>query len=770
MGVCCSGGKDPSSAQMAPASANRQQGKRSAVAHTASLANKALLGAAAGAGAPIEEVRARARRRALQSLAESLRAGESTIPTMKWRRQYLKTPGIGPAVMSAIAKHIQGLPEVVSGPATTVPRSLAKRPQHCIRTLDMRALHAGDDGFVEVMIALLGDTLIENAIFAGNEITDDGVGRLVNQIHVHNGKWAPEGGSSSAATAATVTRGVSRKSLPCTLKLLVLTDNLITSDGVAAFVTVAPLFLSLEQLEVGRGQSAGGGDIDDVGDTLSARNITALSAYIQRTPTLVTFLYKGNGNYYARNGFTPEGMTAFVDAVVGHSALKALYLQDCFSTKPGMVGPATLQAPRGGKAAVADELAGSWTPERLQLPMQALAKALNIASSHLSTLALRFPLSDEAVQALSLGIAQAPHLLNLSLRGCDLSGKALGMIGGALCTNKALCLLDVSYQSNTVAHPAFMAELRSSSKRRMSFISMMGCSAVEMAQHDLSSGICDMPSCEERQHPLLPIIRSLHKNRTLSQLVMLGVNISTDDIEELCACIERSGNHTLTRVWYTHAGSDALDMKLEDFLASNRERGAGGSGAASGGASGYSSLCSTRGGATLPVNRSRVALFPVASISDTSDSSMKSATELNSTVRNTNTSVPHGPAPSSTPAPYVPPYNGSGRSVGNSAGLAEVVNGDRQALSPSLEGTDTVVKANAGTNAAACMAPTASPSQVVVSMVVSDCDASAAQLSRTQRLNSRNKTFFSVLSGDATDDAGAVPDSSPVHHERQKKP
>ncbi|TPP50392.1 hypothetical protein CGC20_1830 [Leishmania donovani] len=467
---------------------------------------------------------------------------------MKWRRQYLKTPGIGPAAVSAIANHIQGLPVVVSGSVAPAPQPLEKRPRHHIRTLDMRALHAGDDGFVEMMSALLGDTLIENAIFAGNNITDDGVRRLVSHIHRYNSTPTVNSGTSAAAAAETAGGSVSQKTLPCKLKLLALTDNFITSEGIATFTTVAPLFLSLEQLEVGRGQSAGGGDVDDVRDTLSAQHIEALSTYIQRTPKLVTFLYKGNGNYYARNGFTPDGMTAFVDAVVGGSALKELYLQECFSTKPGMVGPLTVQAPRGGKKAVTAEPDDSWAPEKLLQPMQALATALNASSSNLSTLILRFPLSDEAVQALSIGLAQAPHLLDLSLRGCDLSSKALGVIGDALCTNKVLRMLDVSYQSNTIAHPAFMAELRSSSKRRMSFISTMGYTAAEMARHDLSSGGSEVPSREERQHPLLPIIRSLHKNRSLSQLVMLGVNISTDDIEELCACIERSGNRTLTEV------------------------------------------------------------------------------------------------------------------------------------------------------------------------------------------------------------------------------
>nr|VDZ48316.1 hypothetical_protein_conserved [Leishmania donovani] len=718
-------------------------------------------------------MRARVRRRALQALVESLCAGESKIPTMKWRRQYLKTPGIGPAAVSAIANHIQGLPVVVSGSVAPAPQPLEKRPRHHIRTLDMRALHAGDDGFVEMMSALLGDTLIENAIFAGNNITDDGVRRLVSHIHRYNSTPTVNSGTSAAAAAETAGGSVSQKTLPCKLKLLALTDNFITSEGIATFTTVAPLFLSLEQLEVGRGQSAGGGDVDDVRDTLSAQHIEALSTYIQRTPKLVTFLYKGNGNYYARNGFTPDGMTAFVDAVVGGSALKELYLQECFSTKPGMVGPLTVQAPRGGKKAVTAEPDDSWAPEKLLQPMQALATALNASSSNLSTLILRFPLSDEAVQALSIGLAQAPHLLDLSLRGCDLSSKALGVIGDALCTNKVLRMLDVSYQSNTIAHPAFMAELRSSSKRRMSFISTMGYTAAEMARHDLSSGGSEVPSREERQHPLLPIIRSLHKNRSLSQLVMLGVNISTDDIEELCACIERSGNRTLTEVWYTRAGSDALDMKLEDFLASNRQRGAGGSAAAGGGAFGCSSLGSTYGALALPVSRSSGTLFPDAAVlSDSSESPTKSTKERYSSVRNRKGDIPHGLVPSLVSIPHHPLHNGGNPTMSDRGGLADVMNGDRRTPPSSLESTQTALKAvtvNTKMNAATFAAESASPSQVAVSLLCNGCDASVVRLSSTLRVNGGDKSCLSLHSGDITDDAGTAPYHSQMPPERRKK-
>ncbi|AIN97632.1 hypothetical protein LPMP_201380 [Leishmania panamensis] len=762
MGCCCPGEEGLSNTRRTSESTDRQRGKRKAAEKTISSAKKAILGAAAAAGAPADEMRARVRRRALEALVESLHAGESRVPTMKWRRQYLKTPGIGSAVISVIANHIQGLPESVSDPITTAPQLLLNRPRHQIRTLDMRALRAGDDGFVEMMSALLGDTLIENVIFAGNEITDDGVRRLVSQIHRYTGMPGVEGGTSAAAAAAVAAGSVSQKSLPCKLSLLALTDNFITSDGIATFTTVAPLFLCLEQLEVGRGRSAGSGDMDDVRDTLSAQNISALSAYIQQTPKLVSFIYKGNGNYRTRNGFTPPGMAAFVDAVVGHSALKELSLQECFSTKPGMVGPVTMQAPGGEKATVTDEVDVPWTAESVQQPMQALATALNAPSSHLTTLTLRFPLSDEAIQTLSIGIAQAPHLLNLSLRGCDLSSKALAVIGDALCTNKALRLLDVSYQSNAIAHPALLAELRGSTKRRISLISTMGYTALDMTRQDVSSGNSEIPSREEVQHPLHPIIRSLHRNRSLSHLMMLGLNISTDDIEELCACIERSGNHTLTEVWYTHAGSEALDMKLEDFLASNRERGAGG-------AFGYSPLASTHGGMTSAAGSTNTMLFPdAASLSDSSELPTKQRTKFSSSLRRGNTSISHGLVPTLISIPLHPPLNINIPSTGISGGAADVMNGDRRTPLSSLESTQTIRKADTAdtANAATRMVTSASPSQVAVSMTCISSNTPAARLTPTLGLKSNDRSLLSLRSGDITEDAVTVPYYSQTHRER----
>ncbi|GET92227.1 hypothetical protein, conserved [Leishmania tarentolae] len=750
MGCCCSiSGEGSSNSPITLTAGDMQHWKGKAAQRTTSAASRSVTGEAAVAEAPAEEIGARLRRRALQALVGSLSAGESKIPTLKWRRRYLKTPDIGAAAVSAIANYIQGLPVVVPGSVALAPPSLENRPRHHIRTLDMRALHISDDGFVEMMNVLLGDTLIENAIFAGNNITDDGVRRLISHIHDYSNTQVVHSGTSAASAVGTASDNVSQQSLPCKLKLLALTDNFITSEGIASFTTVAPLFLSLEQLEVGRGQRGGGGDVDDVRDTLTPQHIAALSTYIQRTPNLVAFLYRGNGNYYARNGFTPDGMAAFVDAVVGKSTLKSLYLQDCFTTRPEMVGPLTVRAPRGEKEAVTAEVSDSWAPDKLLRPMQALSTALNAASSNLSTLVLRFPLSDEAVQTLSIGLAQAPHLLDLSLRGCDLSRKALGVLGGALCTNRVLRVLDVSYQSHTVAHPAFLAELRSSSKRRMSFTSTMGHTVQEIAQQNVSSVDSEVSSRAEHQHPLLPIIRSLHVNRSLSKLVMLGVNISTDDIEELCACIERSGNQTLTDVWYTDAGSDALDLKLEDFLASNRRRNAGGGGTAGTVVFGCSSFAGTYGGFPLSMDRSSGTLFPEAALdSDSSDSPTGSTKECYSTIHSRKADIRHRSAPSSIPIPHHPPQNGVNSSMNKCGCLTNVMNGGQRAPQASPKSTPTVprtVTVNTMMNASSVVPESASSAQVGLAIMCSSGDASAVKLNSMDPVHGGDELSESAL-------------------------
>jgi hypothetical protein len=757
MGGCLSSGGGRSS-KNGTSVAPKAPGKKNGTGDV-SVGSRATAAAATTAVASAEDLKARARRRALQALVESLQRGEAVIPSATWRGQYLKTNGVGPAVISTIVNYIQSK----SGTAAAATPSTAKanRGKHHIRTLDLRALRAGDDGFVEMMATLLDDMLVENVVFAGNEITDDGVRRLIKLIESRDGGGAAAADGVAASSLKVV--------LPCQLKFIGLTDNLISSRSIADFASAAAVFRSLEQLEVGRGQSGGGEDVDDVRDTLTLTDVKTISSYIQHTPSLATFLYKGTGNYYARTGFSPDGLSLFVDTVVGHSALRELYLQDCFSTKPAMIGPVTVQAPRGkvNATAAAEEPEESWSAEQILKSVQTLSTSLCLPSTKLSTLVLRFPLSDEAVQTLARGLAHAPHLANLSLRGCDMSGKALGYIGDALVDNRALVMLDVSYQSSTIAHPAYLAEMRSSSKRRFSYMSSGGTaySAVEMARQDLSSGGSEVPWREERQHPLLHIIRSLHHNRTLVQLAMQGVNISTEDIEELCACIERSGNKTLSEVWYTTGGNDALKMKLEDFLAANREYGGGGIGGV-----GPSIVSSVRS-SVIRISGSCANFFPDStSLSDRSETMSRTTTDRVSTTRNTNNGIPYSPAPASPALPHHPPRPASAQNITNGT---EKPSAERH-LPPSLGNTTLNLKA--GTAAPAANADlrsvrsAASPSEVTVSMNGDVNKSAISQRSRTLRFTNSEQSLGAQASGDRTDDAGTLPYSSQLPSARKARP
>ncbi|KPA82197.1 hypothetical protein ABB37_03319 [Leptomonas pyrrhocoris] len=761
MGGCCSSSganADTSKSTVSPKAPAKCSG--AAEPHIGSRAAAAATAAVASA----EDLKARARRRALQALVESLQHGESVIPSPQWRRQYLKTNAIGPAVIFTIVNYIQSKSgAAATGVATTsssssaaaAPTSRPRRGKHDIHTLDLRALRTGDDGFVEMMNTLLDDTLVENVIFAGNEITDEGVHRLMKQIDLRKG--------ATAAAAA-------RAELPCQLKFIGLTDNFITSSGIADLASIAPLFCSLEQLEVGRGQSGGGEDVDDVRDTLSLKDVKAISTYIQRTPSLSTFLYKGTGNYYARSGFSPDGFAMFADIVVGHSALRELYLQDCFSTRPALIGPVTVQAPRG-KANVAasppapNEPDESWSPEHLLQSFQSLPDALCVPATQLSTLVLRFPLSDDAVQVLTKGLGGAPHLSNLSLRCCDMSGKALAYIGDALASNRALRMLDVSYQSNTIAHPAYLAEMRNSSKRHFSYTSSASTahSAADMARLEMSSGSSEMPSREERQHPLLPIIRSLHQNRSLVQLVMLGVNITTDDVEELCACIERSRNKTLSEVWYTTAGNDALKMKLEDFLAANRDFGGVGNGV------GPSAVSSVRSSA-IRVSGSSANFFPDStSLSDRSESFSRTPTERVSTTRNTNGNILFSPSSPPPPIPHHPPRPNGTHGTANAA---ENTNAERP---PAMSLGNTALNLKAGTAKTAVdgesrsVLSTASPSQVAVSVEGAVGKSTVSQRSKTLRFTN-SESLPEISTAERTDDTPTLPYSSQMPSARKARP
>ncbi|RNC57847.1 hypothetical protein TcCL_ESM04586, partial [Trypanosoma cruzi] len=158
-------------------------------------------------------------------------------------------------------------------------------------------------------------------------------------------------------------------------------------------------------------------------------------------------------------------------------------------------------------------------------------------------------LSEEAVTALAAGISGATFLSKLSLRGCSMSAESLRIIGNALAGNSTLMSLDLSHQSHEVAHPLCGSHWRSRlSTGRTSSIGLLS------------------------RRPLLPVFEALHRNRTLQELIVLGIDIFNSDVEELCACVERSGNHVICHVRHTGLNSEPLAIKLESLLSQNRSK------------------------------------------------------------------------------------------------------------------------------------------------------------------------------------------------------
>lgn len=521
-----------------------------------------------GTRAP-EEARTRARERAVQGVLESIEQLDSTVPNEKWRRQFVRTPGAGLEVVRTIADYLTQCTRARSGVAMMAPGAVptkctkaarAVKGRHSITTLDLRSLHIGDEGAAVLAPALLQDSLVQYAVLSGNNITDVGAQAFVRAMK-------PDCGSR--------------------LRLLVLSDNSISCTGLEQLALAMPSLTSLERVELGRGLTGGDGITEEDGDPLTMETIKALVTGINGSGSLTTFVFKGTGNYY-QTDFTPSGLMHFVSEVVPKSKLTDMYLQECFCTKTGSWGPSlssrfysarpgattspafppsamtttTTREVGEGPAVPPSASIATRSADTLLGPIRSLSLGLSSSTTQLSTLVLRFPLSDEAVSALARGIAKATVLSHLSLRGCDMSGTGLATLAEALKKNRTLTTLDISYQSNLIAHPAVLAELRSSSRQRRSYATF------SEVRNDTADSLS---SREEREHPLLPVIKALHVNRTLVRLIMLGVNICTEDIEELCSCIERSGNTVLCEVSYTGIGCDALNVKLESFLAVNRE-------------------------------------------------------------------------------------------------------------------------------------------------------------------------------------------------------
>ncbi|KAH9577525.1 Leucine-rich repeat [Trypanosoma melophagium] len=151
----------------------------------------------------------------------------------------------------------------------------------------------------------------------------------------------------------------------------------------------------------------------------------------------------------------------------------------------------------------------------------------------LAALDVSVPIGEAAAAVLAAGVADAPRLAALRLRGCGMTAAGLRHIAGALAASRTLVALDISRQSDAVRQP-------------------------------------QMSSASQR--PLLPIIKALHTNHTLRTLIAYSIDVVDDDVEELCACVERSGNTALQCVHLTGVTSKPLAIKLENLLMCNAKR------------------------------------------------------------------------------------------------------------------------------------------------------------------------------------------------------
>ncbi|CAD2215770.1 hypothetical protein AGDE_06659 [Angomonas deanei] len=530
-------------------------------------------------GAP-EENRARVKERAINSLTESMKSGDLVVPSLRWRRQYMKLNGIGLDVCKAVSEFLQkhsqrrnAGPSSVSGlersmqqsdvspdssvntnPVKSSNNSKNKEVLPLFDTLDLRSMRIGDEGLAALAPGLLADRMLRNVYLSNNNITNEGVQRFANILNDPTNKYKE-----------------------CKVSLFVFADNPISSDGIRVLCRALKHLTAVERLEIGKGRAHA---VDEEGELLSPAAVESMIELVNEGPqTLQTLVLKGTGDYYNSTGFSPEGMKDFVNAVVGGSNLSQLYLQECYTTKPGSSGGlAATVFHRNSTTSAPNSVVNRAEQVDMQAlisPIHALATSLLSSSSCLETLVLRFPLSDEAVATLSHGIARAPHLVHLSLRGCDMSTKALTLLGNAIRSNTSLETLDISYQSAMIAHPLVLAELRSSSKRRQSIsnglLETSPTFSGYVSRHGGGIDGEDVPSREEREHALLPVIKAMHMNRHLVRLIMIGINIQTSDVEELCSCFEISHNRTLCEVAYTPTGSAALKMKLDNFLHVNQE-------------------------------------------------------------------------------------------------------------------------------------------------------------------------------------------------------
>ncbi|KEG10757.1 hypothetical protein DQ04_03331010 [Trypanosoma grayi] len=374
--------------------------------------------------------------------------------------------------------------------------------------LELYGLWIQDDGVKALAPVITSDNRLVSLVLGGNNITDEGVVALLSAL----------------------------EQSPKSLNRLALNDNPITAAGVlriigfcaAKTLPLTELVLSRvgrreerrQQLQLQQQQRAS----DESGALPESMEDSFVALlHSENGGTLKSFTYRGSDSA----DFDAPGFGAVLQTALCRSNLQHLALQNCYTSVPST----------GTQQHSAKSLAA---------PFTIAAAGLCSARTALRSLELQIPLSEEAVTALAAGISDATQLSRLSLRGCNMGAESLRIIGDALVTNYTLVCLDLSYQSTEIAHPL--------------------CDSHWMSQVQAGRANSNVHSSSR---PLLPIMKALHRNSTLQELIVLGIDIVDDDVEELCACIERSGNKVIRHVRHTGVNSKPLTIKLEGLLSRN---------------------------------------------------------------------------------------------------------------------------------------------------------------------------------------------------------
>ncbi|KAF5219874.1 hypothetical protein ECC02_007101 [Trypanosoma cruzi] len=316
---------------------------------------------------------------------------------------------------------------------------------------------------------------------------------------------------------------------PSSVRRLSLIDNPLTADGVLRVINFcATRSLTLTELSLSRGVGAEGTRHAFVHEQLTQKMKDEFIKLLHSSQgnTLVSFHYSG----FRGKDFDAAAFGSILETALCQSKLQHLALSDCYTSFH------------------CDHKKGD-SSQSLAEPLCLASAGLCSSKTQLKSLELQIPLSEEAVTALAAGISGATFLSKLSLRGCSMSAESLRIIGNALAGNSTLISLDLSHQSHEVAHPLCGSHWRSRlSTGRTSSIGLLS------------------------RRPLLPVFEALHRNRTLQELIVLGIDIFNSDVEELCACVERSGNHVICHVRHTGLNSEPLAIKLESLLSQNRSK------------------------------------------------------------------------------------------------------------------------------------------------------------------------------------------------------